>query len=88
MTENYSSNGSKANCEVKNIGVKRDSKLISNNFIFRRIQNGLIEGVYEENANLYQNLNSFNWDDERLAKLKANPCNYFIDIVATLLANY
>jgi len=75
---NIMTNNEKQASECKNIGVKRDSKIISNNFIFRRVLNAITEGTYEEFSSIYQNMLSFDWEDERLQKLKANPGNRFI----------
>jgi len=75
---NIKTTNEKQTNESKNIGVKRDSKIISNNFIFRRVQSAMNEGTYEDYSNIYQNMFSFNWEDERLQKLKSNPSNYFI----------
>jgi hypothetical protein len=73
---NIMTTNEKQSNDTKNIGVKRDSKIISNNFIFRRVQSTIPEGTYEEYSNLYQNMLSFDWDDERLQKIKAHPSNY------------
>ena len=64
--------------DAKNLVLKRDSKIISSNFIFRRAFNALTEGTYEEFSTIYQNMLSFDWEDERLSKIKANPSNFNI----------
>lgn len=71
-----SDNADKQANESKTLGLRRDSKIISNNFLFRRALNNQIEGQYEEYSNLYKNMLSFEWNDERLQKIKANPSTF------------
>ncbi len=55
-------------------GRKRNSKNVKDNYLFRRVLNGKTLGRYEEMANSYYNMMSFNWEDERLLKNRATIC--------------
>lgn len=61
------------------LGKKRDGKDLSNNFIFRPLISGIVEGDYEKVANLYKHLYSFNWDDEKIVKNKHHPSKIIIN---------
>jgi len=58
---------------VKFLGHKRELKpSLKDNYLFRRIINGKIEGNYEAMANIYYNLMSFDWDEEKLNKIRTS----------------
>jgi len=66
-----------SNSDEKNdrgTGRKKISKNVKDNYLFRRVLNGKTLGRYEEMANTYYNMMSFNWEDERLLKNRASIC--------------
>ena len=54
---------------------KRQAEDLSNNFIFRPILKGVIDNEYGENAHIYKNIFSFDWQDPKITKNKLNLCD-------------
>ena len=66
------------NSENKLLGTKRYINALSENIVFRKVLTNNSSGKYENMANSYRNIFSFNWDDEKITKLKYSPrINYF-----------
>ncbi len=61
----------------KLLGEKRVTRSTSDNYLFRRILTGKIEGKYETTANSYYNMFSFNWDDDKNIRARQNPSKDF-----------
>ena len=59
---------------------KKESKSIRDNYIFRRILTGKVNGNYETTSNTYYNMFAFNWDDEKLIKTRSHPCKIILTI--------
>ena len=57
----------------KLLGTKRYTRSVADNYVFRRVLTGRIEGKYETIVNTYYNMFSFNWDDEKNIRIKQNP---------------
>jgi hypothetical protein len=55
------------------LGSKRNIRSVADNYLFRRILTGRVEGKYETTVNTYYNMFSFNWDDEKNIRSKQNP---------------
>jgi len=56
--------------------MKRREYTSKNNLIFRRFLKGSIPlGKYEEVSNIFQKMFSYNWDDEKLLRLKSHTSN-------------
>jgi hypothetical protein len=47
---------------------KRNIRNLKENYLFRRVLSGKIDGRYESTANTYYNMMAFDWDDEKLAR--------------------
>lgn len=63
----------------KLLGIKRKSDNISDNFVFRSILSDKLKDEYEEVAQNYKNVYSFNWDDSTIVRDKLHPCNNFFN---------
>ena len=61
------------NSEKKLLGTKRYNNSLSDNIVFRKVLTNNSSGKYENMANLYRDIFSFNWDDEKITKLKYSP---------------
>ena len=61
--------------EKKLLGTKRNSSGLSENFIFRKALTNNISGNYEKISSIYRNIFSFDWEDEKISKLKSSPRN-------------
>ena len=59
--------------EKKLLGTKRNSSGLSENFIFRNALTNNIVGNYEKISSIYRNIFSFDWEDEKISKLKCSP---------------
>ena len=55
------------------LGRKRESALLSDNFIFRPSIDGVIKNEYEKVAHNFKNMFAFNWEDEKIVKEKLRP---------------
>jgi hypothetical protein len=60
------------------LGIKRESRSLKDNYIFRRILTGRVNGKYEAASNSYYNMFAFNWDDEKLVKTRSHPCKHIL----------
>jgi hypothetical protein len=58
--------------EDKLLGNKRESKPLRENYLFRRILTGKVEGKYENLSNTFYNMMAFDWDEEKISKLRSN----------------
>lgn len=58
--------------QEKLLGVKRSSRSLRDNYLFRRLLSGKLLGKYEKLADSYFHMMSFNWEEERLVKMKSN----------------
>ena len=77
--ESFLSAIGKTNSPSKLLGHKRDMKNpLKENYLFRRIINGKTEGNYERMSNIYYNFMSFNWEEEKLNKMRTSTCKVFI----------
>jgi hypothetical protein len=57
---------------------RRDSRSLRDNYIFRRILTGKVNGKYEATANNYYNMFAFNWDEEKLIRTRSHPCKFIL----------
>lgn len=71
--------GTTSTSETSLLKRKRKTSLLEN-YLFRRVFTGKIDGRYEEIANIYYNLMSFNWDDERLGKYRNSMCKICLNL--------
>ena len=58
--------------EEKLLGHKRGSKVLKENYLVRRILSGRIAGKYEHLANSFYSMMAFDWDEEKIGKLRSN----------------
>jgi len=67
--------------DKKLLGNKRVNCSLSENFIFRKALSTNLNGNYEKIASIYRNIFSFNWDDEKISKMKNSPRNFIVNLV-------
>ncbi len=68
----YSNRNLRAEKEDKFLGSKRDVKALRENFLYRRLLTGKFSGKYENLSNIFYNMMAFNWEDEKIVKLRSN----------------
>jgi hypothetical protein len=59
--------------DSKFLGLKRESQPVKDNYLFRRLTTGNVSGRYEKLADTYLNMMAFDWEEEKIAKLRTNP---------------
>ena len=68
----YSDRNLRAEKEDKFLGNKRDIRPLRENFLYRRLLTGRFSGKYETLSNTFFNMMAFNWEEEKIAKLRSN----------------
>lgn len=67
----------RAEKDEKFLGNKRDLRNLRDNFLSRRLLTGKFSGAYENLSNTFFNMMAFNWDEEKISKLRTNVCKIF-----------
>jgi hypothetical protein len=56
----------------KFLGLKREGPSLKENYLFRRLITGNVSGRYEKLADTFFNMMAFDWEEEKIAKLRSN----------------
>jgi hypothetical protein len=56
----------------KFLGLKRENPPLKENYLFRRLTTGNVSGRYEKLADTYLNMMAFDWEEEKIAKLRSS----------------
>jgi hypothetical protein len=65
----------RAEKDEKFLGNKRDIRVLRENLLFRRLHTGKFSGRYENLSNIFFNMMAFDWDEEKISKLRSNVGN-------------